>query len=116
MAAGTADLIISKGETYRKTFQKQTKARVDIDLTGYTARMQVRETFSSTTTILDLTTENGGLTITPLEGKVSIFVTDTVTSAITQLRGVYDLELIDSSGYVEKFVRGSVKFPEEVTR
>lgn len=116
MAAGSKDLIIPKGETYRKTFLYQDTDRNAIDLTGYTARMQVRENYSSTTTVLDLTTENGGIEITALDGKVYLFVDDATTSAITVSSGVYDLELIDTMNYVTKFIRGSIRFPEEVTK
>lgn len=116
MAAGVSNLIIPKGGTYKKDFWYKDNDKNVIDLTGYTARMQVREYHSSTSTILDLTTENGGLTITALEGKVSIRVEADVTAAVVTRSGVYDIELVDSSGDVTKFVGGSVKFPEEVTK
>ena len=116
MTAATKDLIIDKGEYYEKTFIWQDSSRVVYNLTGYTARMQCRKTFKSTATILDLTTENGGLEITPLEGKITIIVPDTETALITENMGVYDLELVDTASKPKKFIRGTIKFTEEVTK
>lgn len=116
MASGTENLIIEKGEDYSKIWYLKDSSRNTIDLTGYTARMQVRETYSSTSTVLDLTTENGGIVITALEGKIELVVANATTSAITANKGVYDLELIDASSKVSKLVRGTVRFPDEVTR
>lgn len=116
MSAATRDLVIDKGEYYEKSFTWQDSTRQPYDLTGWTARMQCRKTFKSTGTILDLTTENGGLEITALDGKITIIVDDTTTSAITESMGVYDLELIDTTSKPKKFIRGTIKFPEEVTK
>ena len=116
MSAATRDLVIDKGEYYEHSFRWEDNNRQPYNLTGWTARMQCRKTFKSTSTILDLTTENGGLEITPLEGKITIIVTDTITEAITEAMGVYDLELIDTASKPKKFIRGTIKFPEEVTK
>lgn len=115
--SGKVDLVIEKGETYRKLFQLKDSARVPIDLSGYTGRMHIRNKASSTTTILELTTENSRMAITPLEGKVQLYISKTDTSGITELgNAVYDLELESSSGEVLKMIRGTVSFIEEITR
>lgn len=89
------------------------------DLTGYTARMQVRDDHDSDTVILEVTS-------TPVDGK-SIVLGDaagtilvTVPAEVTALLpspflGVYDLELI-KDGIVERFLEGSIEITPEVTR
>ena len=54
-----------QGTTFRRTFTFKDGAATPalIDLSGYTARMQVREDFDSTEFIVELTTENGGIVI-----------------------------------------------------
>ena len=52
------DLIIYQGATFRKTFGWKSSS---LDLTGYTARMQIREKIKNSTVVADLTTENGGI-------------------------------------------------------
>lgn len=116
MASAIFDLVIEKGETYEKTFYWKDTNKVAINMSGYTARMQARSSSRAANTILNLTTENGGITITPLEGKIELTISDTVTSAIAVSSGVYDLELIDASSKVKKFLRGTITFLKETTK
>lgn len=117
MAAGKLDLIIEKGGKFTKHLEYKDKSKQAIDLTGYTARMQVRKNAQSSTTILDLTTENGGITITAVTGEIDLFVSGADTAAITD-RGsaVYDMELVDGGGEPIKFLRGTVSLIEEITK
>lgn len=116
MAAGKLDLVIEKGATFIKKIYYKDKNKNVIDLTGYTARMQIRERSSSANYIVELTTANGGIIITTSTGEIKLFISDTDTSAITANKGVYDLELIDGSGTVIKLLRGTVSFIEEITK
>ena len=110
------NLIINKGATFRQKFAwKDAKGRA-IDLTGYTARMHIRAEMLSTDILVSLTTVNGGIVITPLVGLISLYLTDVQTSALTVLKGVYDIELVSSLGEVERLVGGNVSITPEVTR
>jgi len=114
--AGKIDLEIDKGATYRKTFYWQDSLGAAINITGYTGRMQIRKSINSSSFIAELTTENGGMTLTGPEGKIELFISDTDTSSVVENSGVYDIELISAGSEITKFCRGSVAFPEEVTR
>lgn len=85
------------------------------NLTGYTAALQVRSLPSSPTKVLDLTTENGGITITALEGKVAVHATAVQTGAIDDGVYVYDCE-ITGGGVTTRLVQGQVVVSPEVTR
>lgn len=115
MAAAKIDLKIEKGATYRKIYYWKNSNLEPVDLTGYTARMQIRKSATSFNNFLELTTENGGITITPLEGKIELYISDTNTSALISPKGNYDLELVHDIG-IEKFVRGYVSIIEEITK
>jgi hypothetical protein len=116
MSAGSYDLYIEQGATLSlPIIWKDSDGNV-INITGYTARMQVRQTRPSTTVLLSATTENGKLVIDGSNGKVTISLSATDTSAITWLTGVYDLELISGSGVVTRLIEGSVTVSQEVTR
>ena len=56
-------LTIYQGATFRKrlTWKGPLPAQTPIDLTGCTARMQVRPEVESSTVLLELTTANGGM-------------------------------------------------------
>lgn len=77
--------------------------------------MQVRRTIESSTALISLTTENGGIVIEPEDGSLTVFMTDEQTSSITS-SGVYDIELIDPVGNVSRIVQGDFRLSLEVTR
>jgi hypothetical protein len=88
------------------------------DLTGYTARMQIRITRGSTVTVHELTTENGGITLNAADGGINLLISDTDTAAFDFDNAVYDLELINTAGNgdVTRVAEGIVKLHKEVTR
>lgn len=120
MAAGNYDLLLERGATYQRAFIRYSRepdgSRGPVtDLTGYQARMMIREKYSSPTPILSLT-EGAGLTVVGVEGKVLLTITAVQTTAITQSQGVYDLELFNLAGVVIRFLQGRVRISPEATR
>ena len=109
-------LTINQGATFRFKFAWKDKNARAIDLTGFTARMQVRESVIAPATLLSLTTENGGITLGGKTGIVSLYLNDTNTSSITWTKGVYDLELLAPSGDVFRMVGGTVVVSPEITK
>ncbi len=85
------------------------------DLSGYTARMHLRDQVSSTTTLLVLTTENGRLSISGTLGIIAASVDATTTAALDFVRAVYDLEIV-SGAVVTRVIQGVVDLSKEVTR
>jgi len=88
------------------------------DLTGYTARMQIRITRGSTVSVHELTTENGGITLNAADGGINLLISDTDTAAFDFDNAVYDLELINTNGNgdVTRVAEGTVRLHKEVTR
>lgn len=113
--AGKLNIVIEKGARFDPVLTWKT-AGVAVDLTSYTARMQIRATQSSETILIDLTTENGGIALGGAAGTISLVITNDVTEAIDWAKGVYDLELVSPSGYPTRLVEGIVKVRDEVTR
>lgn len=87
-----------------------------VNLTGFTARMQLREKLDSTTTLAEYTTENGKLTIDTATSKVTISVDATTTAGYTFNTAVYSLELVSSGGQVTQLILGNITLVKEVTR
>ncbi len=119
MAAGKLDLTIEQGATFRHALVvKQgtgTSAPV-ANLTGYTARMQIRTEVESSQVLIALTTENGRITITPLDGRIDLTISATDTAALNFESGVHDVEIVSGGGEVTRLVQGKVKLSKEVTR
>lgn len=114
MTPGKYNMICPQGAT----FAKQLTYAIDgdpVDLTTYTARMQVREKHTSKTAVVSLTTENGGIALGDDEGTIDLYIADENTTTIPAKDYVYDLELI-SSGEVYRLLEGKFIVTPEVTR
>lgn len=118
MPAGRFNFTIEQGTTFRARFIVRDKAtRQVIDLTGYSARMQLRREITSPTPLLDLDTgTKGGLDIVAAEGEVVLEITPTQSAALNVDSAVYDLELVAPGGDVTRLLKGKVKVDPEVTR
>lgn len=121
MLAGHYNIVCEQGTTFSRRFELQYPDEQDptifhpTDLSGYTARMQVRRTVESSSAMLTLTTENGGISIDGPDGAVTVSITNVQTSSLGS-SGVYDIEIIDNSGNVSRLVQGEFKLSFEVTR
>lgn len=117
MSASKLNLAIDQGATFRKTITWQAgDPSLPVDLSGCTARMQIRPSVSSADVLLSLTTENDGISLGGSAGTVEIVVEDTQTSGVAWREGVYDLEVVLANGDVRRLLEGKVKLSPEVTR
>lgn len=86
-----------------------------IPLTGFTAKMQLRETIDSST-ILELTHLNGGIAIDAANYTITVTMTSAQTALFNFPTAIYSLELTDSNGDVTTFIQGNLTLIQEVTR
>lgn len=86
-----------------------------IDLTGYTAKMQLRETVTDPV-IIELTTTNNGIIIDVARSTITVSMTSAQTAAFTFATAVYSMELTDPSGNVNTFIQGNLTLIPEITR
>lgn len=116
MSAAEYNFTIEQGTTVIRPFVWKDADGVPVDLTGYTARMQVRPSVSSDEVYLDASSVNGKLQLVPLEGKVTLVLSATETGSFTWRRGRYDMELVDADGIVTRLLFGVIEISREVTR
>jgi hypothetical protein len=91
------------------------------DLTGYTARMQIRPNQPSETVLESLDTADArlpttGIVIDATNKRIDVLLDSSVTEDYSWYSGVYMLELIAPTGEVYTIAQGSVKVIPEVTR
>lgn len=86
-----------------------------VDLTGYTARMQLRAKLDDTVVLHSMTTENGGISIDAVNSTITLNITATNTALFTFTSAVYSLELINGT-VVIPFANGTITLIKEVTR
>lgn len=87
-----------------------------VNLTGYSSKLQVRETHYSTNTIVDLSTINGGITLGGSAGTIDLLISASASSLLQPGTFVYDLELESSNGTISRIIEGSFVITPEVTR
>ena len=126
MIAGVYNITIEQGTTFYRLIDVMEPTVLDPDvyeafnLTGYTARMQIRRAIDSQNSMVSLTSPTvNGNGITVMDGAnnaISINMTDTTTSSLTN-SGVYDLEIIKTStGAVSRLIQGTITLSFEVTK
>ena len=76
--------------------------------------MQVRRLVSSSSTLIELTTTNGRISLNS-SGEIALSISASDTASLAE-SGVYDLEIIASDGTVERVVEGNFYLDLEVTR
>lgn len=87
-----------------------------VDVTGYEARLQVREYSYSTETLVDVDSDDGHITVGTTDGTFTIEFSNAETAAWTWREGVFDLEAVAPDGTVTKIWRGTMRVISEVTR
>jgi hypothetical protein len=114
--AANYHIVMDQGATFNRLFTYNDSNDIPVNLTGYTARMQIREEVDSSTAALSLTTENGRIALGGTAGTVTLTVSATDTAAVTAGEYVYDIELVSGSGTVIRFLQGCFTVDAEVTR
>ena len=112
---GTYNITILQGSDKTISLVLKDDSGVVINLSGYTAAMQVRTSPKSTVLLDELTTENSRIVITPLSGKIDLVFPNLVSSEYGFVKAVYDLELY-KSGIVSRLIEGSFFVSLEVTK
>lgn len=112
MAAAKYNLVIDQGSDFSQTLTIKEDGTAK-DLTGYSARAQIRPSVSSDTLTASFT-----CTIpNPSTGTIVVFMSNTTTKTIAPGRYYYDLELFTSNdATVTRLLQGEVSVTPEVTR
>ncbi len=119
MAVSKLKLEVNQGATFRMRLTWKTGAPpLPVDLTGYTARMDIREDIDDITPRITLNTENGGLTLGGVTGTIDLYISSSATTLFDWESGVYDIEMIapGAGGDVRRLIGGAVVVSPEVTR
>jgi len=114
MGAGIYHIKMDQGSTFSLVLTYKDSNGDAINLTGYTARMQMRRNHQDDS-LIDLTTENGRIALGGVAGTVTLTISATDTAALPPVEGVYDLEIV-SGAVVDKLLAGTFSIAREVTR
>lgn len=112
MAAKTLHLKIEQGATFGAIITLQQPGGAPVDLSGFIARSQMRQSADSSTAAANFTM----VILSPLNaGRISMALPAQETALISAGRYVYDVE-IESGGVVDRVLEGIVTVSGGVTR
>jgi len=106
---------VYRGETLQRVFTYKDADGVAVDLTGYSASMQVRKSLTDGVA-LELSTVNSRITLGGAAGTVTLLVSATDTATIDVGQYFYDLELTSGSSVVTRLIEGRLQVKEAYTR
>jgi len=109
--AAKANIVLDQGTTFITYLALTNTDGTVLDLTGYTARGQIRKWYTSNS----YTTFT--ITITqPTDGYINLALTANTTANMEPGRYVYDIEAVNGAGAITRVIEGIVTVTPEVTK
>ena len=113
--AGQKNLEVDQNATFSFIVEYKDNNGLPIDLTGATAKMQVRDTKGGSKLAFSLTSPSGGIIIDPTNGKLTIKMTPTQTNKLFYPKSSYDIMITDSNANKIKLLEGFMTLSRSVT-
>jgi hypothetical protein len=123
MAAGKYSFTIEQGSTVEIPLIYKDNQGIPVNLTQYSSKMQIRDSYGSTPPIITLTStlnpDGTGLNMSnAVSGGITIYIASCTSSMFNFVDAVYDLDIISGSGncpIVNRILEGKVRLSKEVT-
>jgi hypothetical protein len=127
MNAAQYNFVADQGATFSKLLECMDTSLTPIDLSGYTASMQVRDAYGASDIAIDLSDANNGITLGGAAGTIALWVDaeDMAALSIPNLSAVpgrppykiyvYDLEL-SNGAVVTRLLQGTFTVYREVSK
>jgi len=113
MTPGKVNFVCPQGSTFSRTLTYKLDD-TPVNLSGYTARLQVREYHYSDDFIANLTSSSG-ITLGGSAGTITVSMAASATESFVPGDYVYDLEIV-TGGTVTRLIEGKFTVTPEVTR
>jgi len=113
--AGQKNFEVDQNATFSFIVEYKDNNGAPIDLTGATAKMQVRDTKGGSKLAFSLTSPSGGIIIDPTNGKLTIKITPTQTNKLFYPKSSYDIMVTDSNANKIKLLEGFMTLSRSVT-
>ena len=116
MSAATYNFALEQGATLLKPIIYKDSTGAVVNLTGCSARMQIRRSVSDPDVLLNMTSSNGKIQLVPLQGKITLVFSAADTALLNFSKARYDLEIVAADGSVTRLLQGEITLSKEVTR
>lgn len=115
MSAATTNLIIDQGATWDITFTYKNSSGGAIDLSTYSAALQLRTSYDAQSPSLSLSSPSAGIVLGGIAGTIKVTASAELTAGLTAGEYVYDLE-VTSGSIVTRLVQGRITVTPQVTK
>ena len=113
--AGQKNFEVDQNATFSFVVEYKDDNGNAIDLTGASAKMQVRDVKGGTKLAVTLTSPSGGIVINGTLGKITVTLTPTQTNKLFYPKSVYDIMVVDSNANKIKLLEGFLTLNRSVT-
>ena len=113
--AGQKNWEVDQNTTFRFVLEYKDSNGDAVDLTGASAKMQVRDTKGGSKLAFTLTSPSGGIVIDAPNGKITVTMTPTQTNKLYYPKSSYDLMITNAAGVKTKLVEGFLTLSRSVT-
>jgi len=113
--AGQKNFEVDQNATFSFIVEYKDAAGAAINLTGASAKMQVRDTKGGSKLAVTLTSPSSGITIDGAAGKVTIKMTPDQTNKLFYPKSEYDIMITDSNSNKIKLIEGYMTLSRSVT-
>jgi hypothetical protein len=127
MPAGKYSLLIEQGTTLDIELQYRDSSDTPIDLTGYSGKMQIKNSYADTATVTyatlssDILPDGTGLNFSgssgdnpPISGTIGVFISAATSSNFNFDTAYYDIEITTGS-IVTRLLQGTIALSKQVT-
>lgn len=118
MASSVYNFEMNQGSDYTIPLRLQDSTGTAINLSGYSARMQLRRTAGACAAIDELSSDgdDARILIEAEEGRLKLRFPNAVTEKYPAASLVYDVEIKSPSGDITRILQGAITVSAEVTR
>ena len=113
--AGQKNFDVDQNATFSFVVEYKDENGSAIDLTGASAKMQIRDVKGGSKLAVTLTSPSGGIVINGPLGKLTVTLTPTQTNKLFYPKSVYDIMVVDSNSNKIKLLEGFMTLNRSVT-
>lgn len=113
--AGQKNFDVDQNATFSFVVEYKDDNGNAIDLTGASAKMQIRDVKGGTKLAVTLTSPSGGIVINGPLGKLTVTLTPTQTNKLFYPKSVYDIMVVDTNANKIKLLEGFMTLNRSVT-
>jgi hypothetical protein len=116
MSAGTFNILCEQGADFRLQLTWREPDQTPINVSGFSAKMQVRTAKGASTAAATLSTSSGTIVLGGVNGTILLTMPASETGSLVPGAYIYDIELTDPSGVVTRLMQGSFTVDQQVTQ